>query len=112
MYFQGQFWNIPVNVSEHNGEYNGVQRDDGYVITVHHPDSPPRSFVGLRAGVTFEFEKAVCYYVGNTQAGPLAEVSDPNDSVIEGKYSDYKVESLFATDYVYSHFSICGQTAF
>ena len=58
--------------------------------------------------MTWKFEKRVCYYVGNTQAGQLAEVSDPNDSVIEGTYNDYKVDSLFATNYVYSHFTKCG----
>ena len=107
MCFPGQFWNISVTVSPHNGNFGGVQRTDDYVITVDHPDSP-RSFVGLRSEVTWELEERVCYYVGNGQAGQIAEVSDPNDSVIEGVYHDYKVDSLFATDYVYSRFNKCG----
>ena len=89
---------MPVTVTPHNGDFGGVQRTDDYVITVDHPDSPPRSFVGLRSEVTWEFEKRVCYYVGNTQAGQLAEVSDPNDSVIEGVYSDY-IQSRFIVCY-------------
>ena len=108
LYFPGQFWNVPVAVSSHNGEFGGEQRTDDYVITVDHPDSPPRSFVGLRYSLTWGHEGRVCYYVGNPQGGPLREVSDPNDSVIEGVYSDYKVDSLFATDFIYSYFTICG----
>ena len=97
---------MPITVSEFTGLFNGVQRSDDYVITVDHPEYDPRSFVGLKADVTWEFEERVCYYVGNTQAGKLAEVEDPdpNDSVIHGTYDNYKVDSLFATDYLYSHF--------
>ena len=79
-------------------------RNDDYIITVLHPNSPPRSFIGLRASVTWEFERRPCLYVGNPQAGPLEETVDPNDSVIEGTYRDYEVESLFSPDFVFSHF--------
>ena len=100
----GQFWNVPVTVAPFDGEFDGVERDDDYVITVSHPHAVSRSFVGLKADVTWEFEERVCYYVGNTQAGQLAEVTEPNDSVIEGNYREYKVDSLFATSYVHSRF--------
>ena len=62
--------------------------------------------MGIESSVTWEVERRTCYFVGSGQAGKLAEVSDPNDSVIEGDYmySDYIVESLFATTYTYSHF--------
>ena len=51
-------------------------------------------------------ERRPCYFVGNGQGGKLSkeEISEPNDSVIEGRYTDYIVESTFATDYKYSHF--------
>ena len=64
--------------------------------------------MGIKSFVTWELGRT-CYFVGNEQAGKLAEVSDPNDSVIEGDYGDYIVESLFATAYTYSHFleSLC-----
>ena len=62
---------------------------------------PPGTLWG---SVTWELERRPCYFVGSGQAGPLAEVSEPNDSVIEGVYSDYIIESLFATSYTYSHF--------
>ena len=72
-----------------------------------HPESDPRSFVGFKYNVTWESERRVCYYVGNRQAGSIFEVAgDPavNDPVIEGNYKEYKVNSLFATDFKYSHF--------
>ena len=52
-------------------------------------------------------ERRLCYFVSNGQGGKLSkeEISDPNDSVIEGRYTDYIVESTFATDYKYTHFN-------
>ena len=100
----GQFWNVPVTVEEFTGECGDEQRDNNYIITVRYPGTPPRSFVGIESSVTWELERRPCYFVGSGQAGPLAEVSEPNDSVIEGVYSDYIIESLFATSYTYSHF--------
>ena len=99
---------MPITISSYTGLFNGEERTDDYIITVRHPEAPSRSFVGLKSNVTWEFEKRVCYYVGNKQAGKLAEVSDPNDSVIEGDYTEYKVASLFATGFKYSHFEEGG----
>lgn len=106
--FPGQFWNIPVTVEEYTGNFNGVARPDDYYITIYHPDSAPRSFVGLKTNVTWEFESKTCYYVGNQQAGRLAEV--PGGPIVEGTYEDYRVTSLFATSYLYSRFieANCG----
>ena len=91
----GQFWNVPVTVEGFTGEFGDEQRDDDYIITVRYPGAPPRSFVGIESSVTWELERRPCYFVGSGQAGPLAEVSEPNDSVIEGVYSDYIIESLY-----------------
>ena len=74
------------------------------MVTVNYPNSEPRSFVGLLSNVTWEFEKRPCIYAGNSQAGPISEVDSPNDSVIEGEYTDYEVASMFATGFTYSHF--------
>ena len=66
---------------------------------------PPGQFWNVPVTVEeFELERRPCYFVGSGQAGLLVEVSEPNDSVIEGVYSDYIIESLFATSYTYSHF--------
>ena len=89
----------------YTGDFGGAQRNDDYVITVNHPNSDkPRSFVGLMANVTWEFEQRVCYYVGNGQGGEISEVAKPNDPVIQGEYSEYKVGSLFSAGFMYSNF--------
>ena len=76
-----------------------------YVINVTHPDAESsRVFTGLLYGLTWEFEEGPCFYVGNSQAGPIYEVQDPNDSVIEGSYEDYRVTDAFETNFPYSRF--------
>ena len=51
-----------------------------------------------------------CLYAGNRQGGTIQEVEDPNDSVIEGIYTDYIMNDEFTTDFKFSHFdeSICS----
>ena len=72
-------------------------------MTVSHPSST-RSFTGVLYDLTWEFESKQCLYVGNRQGGPIAEVDDPNDSVIEGSYQDYLTEGAFVTQFAYSVF--------
>ena len=71
----GQFWNVPIDVEEYDGDFEGSARSNDYVVTVNYPGSPPRSFVGVLSSVTWEFEKRPCIYVGNSQAGPISEVA-------------------------------------
>ena len=44
-----------------------------------------------------------CYYVGNSEGGKSGELND-NQSVIEGKYSDYEMNGLFEYNFIYSQF--------
>ena len=77
-----------------------------YVVNLTHPaTSEPRAFSGYSYQLTWDFKEAACLYVGNRQAGPIAEVDDPNDSVIEGTYKDYRVANAFQTDYEFGLFS-------
>ena len=69
-----------------------------------HPASTIRTFTAILYEHNWEFERQPCFYAGNQQAGPIAEVEDPNDSVIEGEYFDYQTEGLFTSDYKYSRF--------
>jgi hypothetical protein len=46
--------------------------------------------------MTWSFEDAPCLYVGNRQAGPIHQVKDPNDAIIEGSYLQYVVPDLFS----------------
>lgn len=91
-----------MTVEEYIGTFNGEVRHDDYQITIHHPNSDPRSFLGLKMIITWESERRTCYYVGNQQAGRLGEIA--GDPIVEGSYTDYKVASLFATSYIYNHF--------
>ena len=93
-----------MTVEEYDGLFNGVARDDVYNITLFPPEAPPRHFLGLKEDVTWDFRSRTCYYVGNRQGGMIGE--DPNsDSVIQGEYSDYAVNSLFHTDFTYTRFN-------
>lgn len=74
------------------------------MIQVNHPDSDPRIFTGLLVECSWERDRTYCFYVGNRQAGTIAEVQDPNDPVIEGSYVNYIMADDFATDFKFSHF--------
>ncbi len=76
------------------------------MINVTHPDATggPRLITGVLDDQTWEFEQEPCFYVGNSQAGPIYEVKDPNDPVIEGSYDDYLVSGGYETGYAYSRF--------
>ena len=109
--YAGQFWNIPINVVQYTQPIDGVVRSDTYTITVNHPGQR-RQFVGFLYPLTWEFEENQCLYVGNGQGGPIDEVDDPNAPVLYGDYTDYKVDSIFGTEFDYGHFqsSRCSQS--
>ena len=65
----GQFWNVPVTISSYTGLFGSGERTDDYIITVDHPQSDPRSFVGLKSDVMWEFEKRVCYILRRQHTG-------------------------------------------
>ena len=44
-----------------------------------------------------------CYYVGTAQGGRTPEIEE-NQSVIEGRYTDYQVQGLFDDDFIFSQF--------
>ena len=53
-----------------------------------------------------------CYYVGSAQGGRTSERPE-NEPVIEGRYTDYRVEQLFDYEFKYSQFeeSRCNSVA-
>ena len=100
----GQFWNIPISISPITVP-GSTQRH--FTVEVEYPGGNKRSFVGMLWPLTWEYRDEYCLYVGNGQAGPLDEADTgggPNDPVIEGDYSEYRVESGFGTDFKYAHF--------
>ena len=82
---------------------DGTVHSDTYKITVNYPGQT-RQFVGFLYPLTWEFDERPCLYVGNGQGGPIDEVADPNDPVLQGEYTDYIVDSLFSTDFAFGHF--------
>ena len=49
------------------------------------------------------FPTGPCYYAGTAQGGRTSERVE-NESVIEGKYTDYQVEGLFDDNFIFSQF--------
>lgn len=110
----GQFWNVPIEISEFTGtlfrdeaypDEELDERDDRYTVSVQHPSSPQRVFTAILLGVDWEFNRNPCFYAGNQQGGPIREVEEPNDSVIEGDFVDYEISSAFDTQYQFSRFA-------
>ena len=44
--------------------------------------------------------------MGNKQAGPIHEVTTPNDGVIENMFKDYIVADAFSEEYAFSLFDL------
>lgn len=113
-YHTGQFWNIPVRVSPFAGVLRGRGSAEGrYTVNLTRPGSTRvASFTGFFYDLTWEFEEGPCLYVGNRQGGPIYEVREPNDRIIEGSsYKDYIVPGLFSErDYTFGRFnnSLCN----
>ena len=107
--FTGQFWNIPVTVEQFT--YAGAPNpyfleEELYAITLHPAGATQRTFVAELYDQTWDYSREICLYAGSIQGGPVREITEPNDSVIQGSYKDYSVASLFGTDFVYSQFNI------
>ena len=84
--------------------FTGVDRDGNpvsqhYMINITSTFSNKmRSYIGRLYELTWSFKKSPCLYVGNSQGGPIYEVEDPNDPIIEGDYNKYIVDDLFSED--------------
>ena len=102
--YAGQFWNIPVSYTTFNGTLSDDYASaDIRLVTVRPPNSPVRNFLAERFGRTWTNDPGPCFYAGNGQGGPYGGVG-PDDSVIQGRYTDYQVDGLFATEFIYQEF--------
>ncbi len=72
------------------------------------PMPPPRSFLGDLFPRTWDNSREECLYVGNGQGGPSAEFDSLKGSVIEGRYKEYIVDSLFETEFAYDRIQDCA----
>ena len=102
--FLAQFWNIPIKNTTRDGEH--------YLEIFDPSHSSYRLIPAFLAPRTWDHTHANCYYVGNLQGGP-SRSHDPQESVIEGKLSEYETSSLFATTFTYEEFeeSMCDSGA-
>ena len=101
----GQFWNIPIDIFPFD---TSNPKEKLYAVSVEHPDREKRSFVGMLWPLTWEYRDQYCIYVGDGQAGPLDEVDargGPNGAVVEGDYSQYKVDASFDVKFKFTQFN-------
>ena len=103
----GQFWSAGIASEVYEGDRTGlVPGYDAFTLTVTHPQSSvSRKFVGVLIPRLWNHETGQCIYAGDsrggsTGTGPFA----PFDSVIQGKYHDYRMKGLFTVDFPYSNF--------
>lgn len=93
-------------------KYNESLRDgsvsqQAYKIELQPKNKPTRTFIGFLEDVTWDFTPQQCLYVGNAQGGPINEAADgePNDSLIEGDYTQYIMDSSYDVGFTYQHFN-------
>lgn len=83
--------------------FSNDSRVTPYIVSVDHPDDPPREFTAELFQRTWDKTAKPCLYAGDGQG---ARVYNPtltsNDPVIAGTYLDYEVSNLFASDFVYN----------
>ncbi len=103
----GQFWNVPVSISPYRGVLSNGQLQTGWYIVSVTTGATTRSYAGRLHRITWDKSREPCLYVGNIQSGPIAEVLDPNDPVIEGSFTEYVVKNPFYEDenYTYGKFN-------
>ena len=96
----GQFWNVPFDVEDYVGDRGHLNPGYRAIVIMYRPGSNmSHQFVSLLESCVWDWTKQPCFYSGNQQGGPIGDIdSGPNDSVIEGRYTDYIVSSLVASD--------------
>ena len=108
MLFTGQFWSIDLDYTPYTGALPPdlePWRPYYRVVTVTPGDgSPQRTFLAERFGRRWDNSRVTCFYAGDSQGGRSGEAADPDDSVIEGTYRDYRVAGLFEYEFTYSQF--------
>ena len=77
-----------------------------YTVTAH-KNNKQQSFIGELRSFTYDGEEEHCLYVGDGQGGALIQPNykgDNNNTLIEGEYWQYKVDTSFDSHFMYSQF--------
>ena len=108
----GQFWNTHATIQPHHVELSPeiakyFNQSNLFVVSLLQ-----RRFVAERFHRSWNLSLQSCLYAGSSQGGALSDLPGPKDSVIEGRYTQYIVDSLLQTNYTYSRFdeSFCNNT--
>ena len=84
-----------------------MEDGDVFIDLFDPSDKNYRRIPANREPRTWDQTESPCYYVGNSQGGPL-QLSD--ETVIEGGITDYETASLFSASFAYAKFDelICA----
>ena len=80
---------------------DGSSGSGHYIVsTISRNQKVQRTFTGLLHHYSWEHVEEYCLYVGNRQGGPIHEIVEPNDWVIErnNSFTNYKVSDAFSED--------------
>lgn len=103
----GQFWNVEAIVTKYNRTLrDGTINDQTYQVQLKPKNKPTRTFVGFLESTTWDFTNQQCLYAGNAQGGSIYETAEgePNDPLLEGDFTQYKMDSAFDVEFDYNHY--------
>ena len=96
--YTGQFWNIPITVTE---------GDDGPYVEIYSlgADNTAAYIPAFEYSLTWDHSQKPCYYVRDSQGGP-ERFYNQVESVIQGYQSQYQTAGLlnFETSFIYEMF--------
>ena len=104
-------FNVPFTVVDYGGLLDSLDPSTNhYYVTVGNTledSASSRTFVASLQLRSWDRTAGPCLYAGNRQSGPTGDIPEdqrPNDSVIEGEYTQYAVDGDFGSDCMF-----CGQ---
>jgi hypothetical protein len=101
----GQFWHLRFHQEAFAGKFNSGGTQEGAFQITTPIELGSRSFICLQHLLTWDGREDTCYYAGSKQAGAMNYIPAPEDTIIEGDYTDYMVDHDFDADFTFSVFS-------
>ena len=95
-------FNVPFSMRDYTGEIGFLDPNERhFYVNVSNTLGGSRTFIATLQPRSWDRTAGYCLYAGNRQSGPTMDIPEdesPNDSVIEGEYTDYIVSGEFAND--------------